>query len=133
MKFILLVFSFITLQCQAQKQDTVDHFFPWLIHNQDIVGNYTWNRPLYRNDTVRYKVIVEDTSIHVTVKNDSLGIIYKLAYIMDTYSLWIDADSSFGPHWEMYDLKGRRIRELPIFILKIDELPRLEPYKKPRR
>lgn len=122
----LLLLCLISLSCQAQT-DTVDHYFPFLTTGEGkIEGAYSWKRPLRRDDTIYYKLIVDDPRRMVTVRNDSLGITYKLALILDSaYAVWKIGDPNFGDYWEMHEpFKNRRIMDLNIKVLKIDEYPK---------
>lgn len=123
-------FSFLSLNCSAQT-DTVDHFWPYLVSGEGkIVGNYSWNKPLRRDDTIRYKLVIEPLKPLVTITDTALGITFGVALTMDAYGLWVEADTTLGGYWEIYDTKFRRIRDLKLNILKIDEIPK--PGKKPR-
>lgn len=126
---LLLLFS---IKCSAQT-DTVDHFWPYLVSGEGkIVENYSWNKPLRRDDTIRYKLIVEPFKSLVTIKDTALDITFGVALTMDAYGLWVEADTTRGGYWEIYDTKFRRVRDLGITILKIDEIPRLinKPYQR---
>lgn len=129
MRHLLHILSIITLSCQAQT-DTVDHYFPYLVTGDGkIGGSYSWNRPLRMDDTIRYKIIVDDPKSLATITNKDLGITYKFALILDSaYAIWVPEDSMLGPHWEIFEpFKHRRLRDLNIRALKIDEYPKPKP------
>jgi len=124
MKIITVFFSLIvSLSCIAQT-DTVDNYRPYLMEGgNQINGSYTYAKPLRRNDTLCYWLVVVDTASGVKVYSKTLDLNYNISFVIKGYGLWVN-DENFGDHWEIFDEKFRKISKSGLIITKIIEVPK---------
>jgi len=124
MKIIIILFSLITtLRCAAQT-DTVDNYRPYLMEGgNQIRGSYTYAKPMMRNDTLHYWLVVIDTASGVKVYSKALDLNYNLSFVIQGYGLWV-TDEFLGDHWEIFDEKFRKLSESRLIITKIIEVPK---------
>jgi hypothetical protein len=137
LKRLLHILTILTLSCQAQQdtvnipldEDLVDRYGPFLVKIStpagitQINGVSTLSRALIANDTLEYWLEVIDTAKGVTVFDSAVGIRFHVSLQMRGYGLWLSQDPDFGPHWEIYDQRFRRMRDLPLVITRIIEIP----------